>query len=102
MKVMGVRVMDQERAVVDYVNDFDHIGGIEELLRGLELITFLSEERLLKYLELYNKAVLYQKTGYILEHLKNGLELSDEFFDVCIQKKEKVSDTFQRLLIKMR
>lgn len=85
----GVRVTDQERSVVDYVNDFDHIGGIEELLRGLEIITFLSEERLLKYLELYNKAVLYQKTGYILEHLKNSLKLSDEFFDICIRKKGK-------------
>ncbi len=85
----GVRVTDRERTVVDYINDFDHVGGIEELLRSLEMMTFLSEEKVLKYLALYNKAILYQKVGYLLEYFKDSLKLSDKFFDVCMQKKGK-------------
>lgn len=96
----GIRVTDQERTVVDYIGDFDRIGGLEELLRSLEMITFLSEEKLLKYLELYNKAVLYQKTGYLLEHYKDSLKLSDEFFVICLQKKGKSKRYFTETVSK--
>ena len=55
----------------------------------MEMMTFLSEEKVLKYLALYNKAILYQKVGYLLEYFKDSLKLSDKFFDVCMQKKGK-------------
>lgn len=92
----GVRVTDPERTTVDYIGDFDHIGGLEELLRSLEMISFLSEEKLLKYLELSGKAVLYQKTGYILEHFKDSLKLSDGFFEVCRMRKGKSKRYFTK------
>lgn len=92
----GVRVTDKERTVVDYIGDFDHIGGLEELLRSLEMITFLSEEKLLRYLELYDKAILYQKAGYILEHFKDSLKISDHFFEVCHQRKGKSKRYFTK------
>lgn len=81
----GVRVTDLERTAIDYIGDFERIGGLEELLRSLEMITFLSEEKLLRHLELSGKAVLYQKAGYILEHFRDSLKLSDNFFRVCHQ-----------------
>lgn len=84
-----VRIADRERSVIDYINDFDRIGGLEELLKGLEMMTYLSEEKLLRYLQLYNKAILYQKAGYILEHFRKSLKLSDEFFEVCQREKGK-------------
>ncbi len=92
----GVRVTDPERTTVDYIGDFDHVGGLEELLRSLEMISFLSEEKLLRYLELSGKAVLYQKTGYILEHFKDSLKLSDRFFEVCRLKKGKSKRYFAK------
>lgn len=85
----GVRITDLERTTVDYIGSFDHIGGLEELLRSLEMITLLSEEGLLRYLELSGKAILYQKAGYVLEHFKDSLKLSDHFFEVCSLRKGK-------------
>ena len=84
----GIRVTDMERAVLDSINDFEKIGGLEELLRCLELITYVDEDQLLRYLEAYDKQVLYQKVGYILEHLKKQLRLSDKFFEVCESKRK--------------
>jgi predicted transcriptional regulator of viral defense system len=79
----GVRLTDMERTVLDGINDLDKIGGLEELLRCLELIPYVDEEKMLSYLEQYNKQFLYQKSGYILGHLKNDLRLSERFFDIC-------------------
>jgi predicted transcriptional regulator of viral defense system len=84
----GVRVTDTERTVLDGINDFEKIGGLEELLRCLELIPYVDEGKLLRYLEAYDKQVLYQKVGYILEHLKKQLRLSDGFFDICESKRK--------------
>ena len=86
LKDDGVRITDMERTILDGINDFEKIGGLEELLRCLELINYAKEDKLLLYLEAYDKQVLYQKTGYVLEHLKKQLRLSDGFFDVCKSK----------------
>lgn len=85
----GVLVTDIERTVLDSINDFEKIAGLEELLRCLELIPFINEDKLLEYLERYNKQFLYQKTGYVLNHMKDGLRLSERFFDYCQNKISK-------------
>jgi predicted transcriptional regulator of viral defense system len=85
----GVRVTDIERTVLDSINDFDKIAGLEELLRCLELIPLINEEKLLEYLERYGKQFLYQKAGYVLNHLKEELRLSERFFEVCERKVSK-------------
>ena len=79
----GVRVTSLERTVIDCISDFKNAGGIEELLRCLELIPFLSHDKLLEALEIYNCGKLYQKTGYILEFFKNEMYLSESFFCEC-------------------
>ena len=89
MKPDGVRVTDIERTVLDSINDFEKITGLEELLRCLELVPLINEEKLLEYLERYGKQFLYQKTGYVLNHLKNELRISERFFSVCEQKISK-------------
>jgi len=81
----GVRVTDIERTVLDGINDFDKIMGLEELLRCLSLVPSLDEPRLLDYLAAYGKQVLYQKTGYLLESFKSELRLSDRFFAICAE-----------------
>jgi len=83
VKPGGVRLTDLERTVLDGINDFSKVGGLEELLRSITLIPFLDGNKLFKYLNVYNKIFLFQKTGYILEHFKNGLKLTDDFFDDC-------------------
>lgn len=80
--VARVRVTDVERTIVDSIKDFNKIGGLEELLRCLGMVTFASEEKLIKYLNIYDSCFLWQKVGYILSLFPN-MKLSDEFFAVC-------------------
>jgi predicted transcriptional regulator of viral defense system len=86
LAIDGVRVTDIERTVIDSINDFEKIAGLEELLRCLPLVPRLDETKLLAVLALYDKQILYQKTGYILSHFKQDLRLSDRFFDVCARE----------------
>ncbi len=79
----GVRVTDTERTVLDGINDFEKVMGLEELLRCLALLPSVKENRLLAYLALYKKQVLYQKTGYILRHFQKEFHLSEAFFSEC-------------------
>lgn len=77
-----IRVTDLERTVLDNIKDFDKIGGLEELLRCLEMITVLNESKLIGYLEKYNNQFLVQKTGYLLSFYPQ-MKLSNAFFDYC-------------------
>ena len=79
----GVRVTDLERTVIDGINDFEKAGGLEELLRCIEMIPYLDCSKLTGYLLSYDKAILFQKTGYILGHFKEALKLTNDFFKVC-------------------
>ena len=79
----GVRVTDMERTVIDGIHDFEKVAGLEELLRCIELIPSVREEKLLIYLAAYGRQVLYQKTGYILRHFKNTFSISEAFFNEC-------------------
>jgi predicted transcriptional regulator of viral defense system len=79
----GVRVTDTERTVLDGINDFEKVMGLEELLRCMELVPSVREDKLLSYLTAYGKQVLYQKTGYILRHFQRGWNLSEDFFGEC-------------------
>ena len=82
-KVDGVAVTDLERTAIDSINDFEKIGGLEELLRSLSMIPYADERKLLRYLDSYGKQVLYQKAGYVLEHFKKDMGISDGFFEQC-------------------
>lgn len=79
----GVRVTDLERTVIDGIKDFERIGGFEELLNCLEGVHYLDEIKLKAYLGGYDTQVLYQKTGYLLEHYRKDMQLSDEFIQYC-------------------
>lgn len=43
-KADGIRVTDIERTLLDSINDFEKISGLEELLRCVEMIPYLDEE----------------------------------------------------------
>lgn len=88
MKIGKVRVTDIERTIVDSIKDFTKIGGLEELLRCLQMVTYVSEEKLERYLSIYDSCILWQKTGYILSQYP-GMKLSKSFFELCRKNSEK-------------
>jgi predicted transcriptional regulator of viral defense system len=92
----GVRVTDLERTVIDSIHDFNKIGGFEELLNCLESIHYLDEVKLLNYLDIYNVQGLYQKAGYLLNHYRHEMQLSQKFMDYC---KSKIGKSRRYLVI---
>ena len=87
----GVKITDLERTILDSINDFEKIMGFEELIQCITLIPSFDENKLLKYLKLYNKCFLYQKVGFIFEHFKDDFKLSENFFDECLKNCGKSS-----------
>jgi predicted transcriptional regulator of viral defense system len=79
----GVRVTDVERTVLDGIHDFEKIMGLKKLLRCLEAIPSVNEDKLLLYLAVYGKRFLYQKTGYILRYFRREWNLNEDFFREC-------------------
>lgn len=79
----GIRITDIERTVIDGIHAFEKIGGLEELVRCLELVPSLRSERLELYLSEYKLAYLYQRVGFILCHFRDRLSIPDSFFDLC-------------------
>lgn len=77
-----VSVCDLERTVLDSIKEFEKISGLEELLRCLDMVSYLDEVKLMKYLQCYDSKILYQKTGYLLGVFPR-LHLSERFFDYC-------------------
>ncbi len=84
-----VRVTDIESTLLDCFDRIDRAGGIEELLHCMESIVMLDEEKIIHYLEEYGKAFLYQKTGYLLERIKEQANLSDTLIELCLTKGTK-------------
>lgn len=81
-----VRVTDIERTIVDCCDRIDRAGGPEELLHCMESINLINEDKLTKYLALYNKTFLYQKVGYIMEHSQDNNHVSKAFIEACRNK----------------
>ena len=84
-----VRVTDLESTLLDCFDRIDRAGGIEELLHCMEAVVLLDEEKLMDYLEKSNKAFLFQKTGYMLERIKEQANISDTFIELCRTKGTK-------------
>ena len=78
-----VRVTDLERTFVDCCDRLDRSGGAGELVHCFESIMMLDEDKLRRYLQLYGKAFLYQKTGFMLERTQAQAHISDELIDFC-------------------
>ncbi len=81
-----VRVTSMERTIVDCCDRIDRAGGLEELMHCLEAVSFINEEKLIKYLAMYDKVFLYQKVGFILEYFQERNNISEDFIDKCRRK----------------
>lgn len=73
----GLRITSVERTMIDCIDQIDLAGGIEEIYRAFNSIHNINENKLLEILDFYNKKVLYQRSGYILETFKTNLGISD-------------------------
>jgi predicted transcriptional regulator of viral defense system len=82
----GIRVTDRERTVIDSVKDMEKIAGAEEVFANIMGLTRLNENKMLTYLAHYQNQFLYQKIGFMLEPFQQKFELSNSFFETCVDK----------------
>ena len=83
----GVKVTDKERTILDSIKDMNLIAGLEETITCISSVTDVDEAKLLDYLEIYSNPFLYQKMGFIASQYRNELNISDEFINICKQRK---------------
>jgi len=83
---IGVRITDLERTVIDSIRDFNKIGGLEELLNCLEGVHYLDENKLKRYIDIYDTQSVYQRVGFLLDHYRKEMQLSKQFIEYCKDK----------------
>lgn len=93
--VEGIRVTDVERTFVDSINLVSKVAGVEELINITKTIEDLDADKLLNYMEKYNKKFLYQKVGYFLENYYTGQSLDINFLEIC---RAKIGDSVRYLV----
>ena len=82
----NVKVTDLERTFVDCIDRVGRAGGAEELFHCFEGLYVLDIEKIKACLELYNKAHLYQKVGYVLERFKDQIGIQSDIIELCREK----------------
>lgn len=82
----NVKVTNLERTFVDCIDRVGRAGGAEEIFHCFEGLYMLDVEKLKRYLELYNKAHLYQKVGYVLERFKDQIGIQSDIIELCREK----------------
>jgi len=75
-----IAISDLEKTVLDCIRNIHYTGGIEEIVKSISGIPSLNHYKILEYLKQFNEQVLYHKTGFILESMKELL-LPKKFFN---------------------
>lgn len=81
-----IKFTDLERTVVDCLDRLDYCGGVHELDEILKICRVLDETKLAKYLEIYDKRILYKKAGYFMERYQQSLGITNDLLS-HIEKK---------------
>ncbi len=82
----SLKLTDRERTVLDCLDVADYAGGLEELVKSLDLLPSLDLERLKIYLGKADRWVLFAKTGFLLEHFKTRWNVPEVFL-AALEKK---------------
>ena len=72
-----VLCIDQERTIIDCIDKLKYVGGLEEYFKSISSISYINEKRVIDYLDAYDKAALYHKVGFVLDHFKNQWKISE-------------------------
>lgn len=89
--ISKIRVTDLERTIIDCLDRILLCGGLEEVYQALIMIKNADENKLLDYLDKYNKKILYKKAGYLFSLIKPKY-LTSNFFRICKKRMSKCDD----------
>lgn len=75
----AIRLTDRERTVLDCVDVVDYAGGLEELVKSLDMLPSLDLETMRTYVNKTGKKILFSKVGFLLEHFKERWNVPEAF-----------------------
>ncbi|HTV71108.1 MAG TPA: type IV toxin-antitoxin system AbiEi family antitoxin [Rhizobiaceae bacterium] len=75
---VAVRVTAVERTIVDVLHRPELAGGIEEVLKSLDLVRYLDPAKVADYVELLDNRSIASVSGWWLEKRRNALGVTDE------------------------
>ena len=81
--IQETKIVTIERAIVDSINMLGKVMDVEELVKCIDLVHRVDEEKMKEMLLEYDKDILYRKVGYFLSYFKEDLNISDDFFVFC-------------------
>jgi predicted transcriptional regulator of viral defense system len=77
--IVKVRVTDKERTILDCIRRPDLCGGLEEVIKSIEMFRLINTERLAAHLNSYGEQSLIQRAGFVLSLLKDKMGIPDDF-----------------------
>ena len=80
---VAVRVTAVERTVVDVLHRPELAGGVEEVLKSLDLVRYLDPAKVADYVELLDNRSLASVSGWWLEKRRGALGVTDECWHAC-------------------
>ncbi len=76
--IRGVRVSTLAKTIVDCIDDTKSYDDLEDLLHNLSSLPTIDGNKILEYLHIKNKKILFSKVGLILDHFKDDVLLNDQ------------------------
>lgn len=86
---MQIAVTSVERTLVDCFDRIDLSGGIEEMWRSLENVSYLRMDRLIEYVHILSNATTAAKVGFYLDKNKERLSISESKLQLLREQKPK-------------
>lgn len=87
-----IKVSNKERTFLDCLRSLKYAGGLEEFFKSVTGFSSLDTKKLQLYLKKFNEKSLYQRTGYILELLKDEFRVKESFLEKL--KKQVTKKTY--------
>jgi predicted transcriptional regulator of viral defense system len=94
LNIRGIKVSSIERTIIDSIKDNNKYSDLEETLNCINMIPYINEEDILKYLEIINSKILYKKVGIILSLFKEKFNISESFFVKCHDISDNIKGYF--------
>lgn len=84
-----VRTSDHERTIIDCLDRIGYAGGVEEAIKSLRNFPSVDVEKILAYLAVFKRKILYAKTGWLLELMQTEWHISEASLRACEKKVSK-------------
>jgi predicted transcriptional regulator of viral defense system len=78
VKNVSIKVTDREKTVIDGLEKLKYVGGLEEYIKSVSSLPSVDAVKVLRYLRLLNKKILYAKVGWLLSRFTKQWSIDED------------------------